>query len=167
MTTDTLSMNFYDYSALAINEKDTLKMSDYKGKMVLIVNVASECGYTPQYEGLQELQDTYGDKIQVIGFPCNQFGGQEPGSNEEVEAFCKSNYGVTFPMAAKVDVKGEYQHPLFKWLTSKELNGLDDYTIGWNFDKFLISADGKLLAHFHHKIEPISEEVLEFLQPDR
>ncbi len=155
--------NFYDLKAAAINEVDTLHMSDYKGKMVLIVNVASECGYTYQYEGLQKLQESYGDKLQVIGFPCNQFGGQEPGSNEDVLQFCKQNYGVTFPMASKVDVKGEKQHPLYTWLTSKELNGKDDHNILWNFNKFLISADGELVAYFSHKVKPMSEEILQYL----
>ena len=156
--------NFYDLKAVAINEVDTLRMSDYKGKMVLIVNVASECGYTYQYEGLQKLQESYGDKLQVIGFPCNQFGGQEPGSNEDVIQFCQKNYGVTFPLAAKVDVKGEKQHPVYTWLTSKELNGKDDHNILWNFNKFLISEDGELVAYFSHKVKPMSEEILQYLK---
>lgn len=158
------SANFYDYSATAIDGKSVLKMSDYKGKKILVVNVASKCGYTPQYEGLEKLYEKYSDRLVIIGFPCNQFLGQEPGSNDEVEEFCKVNYGVTFPLAAKIKVKGVDQHPIYTWLTNKDLNGLGDFKISWNFNKFLISENGELLAHFDTKVKPESDEIISWLE---
>ena len=116
-------------------------MEQYKGKQILIVNTASECGYTPQYQDLQKLHETYPNLV-MIGFPCNQFMGQEPGSNAEIKSFCQKNYGVTFLMAEKIDVKGKNQHPLYQWLTQKEKNGVENSTVSWNFNKFLIGADG-------------------------
>ncbi|HQU59615.1 MAG TPA: glutathione peroxidase [Saprospiraceae bacterium] len=150
---------FYSLSIAGL-EGDTLHMSDFKGKYVLCVNVASKCGFTPQYKPLQELYDKYQDKLVVIGFPCNQFLGQEPGSEEEIASFCERNYGVTFPMTEKIDVKGSDQHPIYSWLTHKELNGVDDAKVGWNFNKFLISPEGEWLAHFSSKVDPLSEEIV-------
>lgn len=155
-----ISTDFYDLSFVSITGKDTISMSSYKGKKVLIVNVASKCGYTPQYEELQSLYEKYGDKLEIIGFPCNQFMGQEPGTIEEIATFCKLNYGVTFPLAEKVEVKGNNQHPVYQWLTKKELNGQSDHNVSWNFNKFLISESGNLIAYFGSGIKPMSEEIL-------
>ncbi|MGC4100228.1 glutathione peroxidase [Ferruginibacter sp.] len=137
----------------------TIDFSQYKGKKILVVNTASKCGYTPQYEGLEKLYEKYKDKLVIVGFPANNFGGQEPGTNTEIKEFCKKNYGVTFPMAAKVSVKGEDTAPIFKWLCSKDQNGVLDAEIKWNFGKFLLDENGKLLAYFPSKVEPMSEEL--------
>ena len=142
----------------------TLDLSKFKGKKILIVNTASKCGYTYQYEGLEKLYDTYKDKLVIVGFPANNFGGQEPGSNEEIQSFCSSNFNVSFPMAAKVSVKGDDTAPLFKWLTSKSENGVLDANIAWNFNKFLIDENGKLIQHFNSKVEPTSEAITQYLK---
>lgn len=152
--------NFYDLEIMALDSQETIKMSDFKGKKLLLVNVASKCGYTYQYKELQELHEKYGDKVQVIGFPCNQFLFQEPGSSEQIQNFCSANYGVTFPLSTKISVKGSNQHPVYSWLTLKKYNGVEDYTVSWNFNKFLISEDGKLMAHFGSKVEPMSTDIL-------
>ena len=141
----------------------TIDFSQYKGKKILIVNTASKCGYTPQYEELETLYKTYGNKLVIVGFPANNFGGQEPGSNEEIKTFCTKNYGVTFPMAAKVSVKGDDIAPIYKWLTSKSENGVLDADIKWNFTKFLLDENGVLLAKFDSKVKPMSEEIVSYL----
>ncbi len=141
-------------------EGGTIDFSAYKGKKILIVNTASACGYTPQYKELQALYEKYKDKLVIIGFPANNFGGQEPGSNTEIKAFCEKNYGVSFPMAAKVSVKGDDMAPIYKWLTSKEANGVLDAEIRWNFNKFLIDENGKMLAYFPSKVTPMSDEII-------
>lgn len=140
-------------------EGGTIDFSSYKGKKILIVNTASKCGYTPQYTELEELYEKYKDKLVVIGFPANNFGGQEPGTNAEIKEFCTGTYHVTFPMAAKVSVKGDDIHPLFRWLTSKEKNGVMDSEIKWNFTKFLLNEKGELIASFPSKVKPMSEEI--------
>lgn len=145
-------------------EGGTIDFSKFKGKKILIVNTASKCGYTPQYEGLEKLYKEYKDKLVVVGFPANNFGQQEPGSDEEIQQFCKIRYGVTFPLATKVEVVGDQVHPLFKWLTSKEQNGVLDAQIKWNFTKFLVDENGKLLASFESKVTPQSEEILKYLK---
>ena len=152
--------NFHYFTVPTLDENGTLKMADYKGKKILVVNVASKCGFTSQYEGLQELNTKYGDKVQVIGFPCNQFMGQEPGGKEEIAAFCSKTYGVTFPMSTKVYVKGNDQHAIYKWLTEKSENQVGDYKVSWNFNKFLIDENGKLIAHYDSKVKPMSEELI-------
>jgi glutathione peroxidase len=151
-------MSFYELEIGGL-EGGTLRMSDYKGKYVLCVNVASKCGYTPQYKTLQELSEKYKDKLVVIGFPCNQFLGQEPGTSEEIASFCERNYGVTFPISEKLDVKGKNQHAVYQWLTRKELNGVSDASISWNFNKILVSPSGEWMAHFGSNVEPLSEEI--------
>jgi glutathione peroxidase len=151
--------NFHDLSVPTIDGKGTLKMIDFKGKYVLCVNVASECGYTPQYADLQKLAEKYADKLVVIGFPCNQFMGQEPGTAEDIQTFCKKNYGVTFPLSQKISVKGEEQHPIYQWLTTKSLNGVSDATIKWNFNKILVDPNGNWLKHFGSGVNPLSEEI--------
>ena len=128
---------------------------------MLFVNVASKCGYTPQYAELQELYDQYSEKLEIFGVPCNQFGGQEPGSDEEIAQFCKKNYGVTFTMLEKVDVKGSSQHPLYSWLTTKEKNGVMDATVRWNFHKFLVDEEGALINMYNSRTNPVGTEMLE------
>lgn len=136
-----------------------IKLSDYKGKYIVIVNTASECGYTPQYKDLQDFYESYKDSnIVVIGCPCNQFGAQEPGSEAEIKSFCSKNYGVSFPMSAKLDVKGPNQHPLYKWLTTKSMNGSGDFEVKWNFSKFVINPEGKLTWFFPSGVKPGDEE---------
>src|SRR6476646_11779058 len=124
----------------------------YKGKKILIVNTASKCGNTPQYAELEELYEKYKDKLVIVGFPANNFGSQEPGNNDEIKAFCTKNYGVTFPMAAKVSVKGDDIAPIFKWLTNKSENGVMDAEIKWNFTKFLLDENGVLISQFESNV---------------
>ena len=142
----------------------TIDFSKFKGKKILIVNTASKCGYTPQYDALEKLYEANKNKLVIVGFPANNFGGQEPGSNEEINAFCKKNYGVSFPMAEKVSVKGDDTHPLFNWLTSKSENGVIDAEIKWNFTKFLLDEKGKLLAVFPSKVNPLGDEIGAYLK---
>jgi glutathione peroxidase len=152
----------YDFKVPSL-DGSTIDFSKYKGKKVLIVNTASECGYTPQYADLEKLYEAHKSNLVVVGFPANNFGGQEPGTNTEIKEFCKKNYGVTFPMAGKVSVKGDDIHPLFKWLTTKSENGVMDAEIKWNFTKFLLDEKGKLIAVFPSKINPNSEEITKYL----
>jgi len=142
----------------------TIDFSKFKGKKILVVNTASKCGYTPQYEALQKLSNQYKDKLVIVGFPANNFGAQEPGSDGEIVEFCKKNYGVTFPLASKVSVKGDDTAPIYKWLTSKSENGVLDATIAWNFNKFLLDENGKMLAYFPSKVTPDSEEITKYLK---
>ena len=155
--------SFYDLSVRGI-DGDMIHMRDFEGKYVLCVNVASKCGFTPQYESLQKLYDQYRDQLVIVGFPCNQFLGQEPGTEEEIAAFCKKNYGVTFPLTEKINVKGKDQHPVYAWLTDENLNGVGSDKVGWNFHKFLISPEGKWLASFPSKVDPLSEEIVSYLE---
>ena len=142
-----------DFSARA-NDGTDVDLAAYSGQVVLVVNTASECGFTPQYQGLQELHTTYADDgFAVLGFPCNQFGGQEPGDAEEIGAFCEKNYGVTFPLFEKVDVNGDQAHPLFRWLR-EETSGLMGSAIKWNFTKFLIGRDGTVLKRYGSTTTP-------------
>lgn len=150
--------SLYDLSFTDI-EGNEISMEQFRGKKILFVNTASECGFTPQYEELQALNDTYGDKIVVIGFPCDQFGGQEPGSEEDIQTFCKKNYGVTFLMASKVEVKGDGQHSLYQWLTSEA----GDVSVRWNFEKFVVDEEGNLLGHFRSQVKPMNEKIIELL----
>ncbi|MUK89767.1 redoxin domain-containing protein [Ornithinibacillus sp. L9] len=146
-------MSVYDFSATTIDGTEK-SLADYKEKVLLIVNTASECGFTPQLEGLQNLFDTYKDKgFEVLGFPCNQFGSQDPGSNEEIQSFCQKNYGVTFQMFSKVDVKGENVHPLFNYLTH-EAKGLLTKEIKWNFTKFLVDKNGQVIDRYAPQTKP-------------
>jgi len=154
---------FYDLAVEGI-EGDTLRMSDYQGKYVLIVNVASKCGFTPQYKDLQKLYEQYADRLVIIGFPCNQFMNQEPGTEEEIQDFCELNYGVTFPLTAKIDVKGPNQHPVYQWLTTRELNGKTSHEVKWNFHKFIVSPEGKLIGSFPSKVLPLGNEITSLLK---
>jgi glutathione peroxidase len=158
-----LLKGIHDFKVPGLDGSD-IDFSRFKGKKILIVNTASKCGYTRQYDDLQKLYEAHKDKLVIVGFPANNFGGQEPGSNQEIKEFCKKNYGVTFPMAEKVSVKGDDTHPLFQWLTRKELNGVMDAEIKWNFTKFLLDENGKLIAVFPSRVEPGSEEITRYLR---
>ena len=141
----------------------TINFKKFKGKKILIVNTASKCGYTIQYEELQKLYTQYSNNLVIVGFPANNFGGQEPGSKTEIKEFCKKNYGVTFPMADKVSVKGDDIAPIFKWLTHKDENGVLDAEIKWNFTKFLLDENGVLIAKFDSKVKPMSQDITKYL----
>lgn len=151
--------SIYDFKVEGLTG-GTIDLAKYKGKKILIVNTASACGYTTQYEGLEALYKKYQDKLVIIGFPANNFGGQESGTNSEIKEFCKKNYGVTFPMAAKISVKGNDIAPIYQWLCNKTENGVLDATIGWNFNKFLLDEKGNMIAHFESKVTPMSEEII-------
>jgi len=140
-----------------------IDFSKFKGKKVLIVNVASKCGYTSQYKELQKLSEMYKEQLVIIGVPCNQFGNQEPGSPSEIASFCKLNYGVKFLITEKVKVKGDKQHKLYSWLTNKEQNGNIDASVRWNFQKFLIDENGKLLKYFKSSTKPLDTEITNLL----
>ena len=154
--------SIYDFKVPSLDGQ-TIDFSKYKGKYILVVNTASQCGYTKQYADLEKLYEGHKDNLVIVGFPANNFGGQEPGSNAEIKEFCKKNYGVTFPMAEKVSVKGSDTHPLFQYLTSKEKNGVQDAEIKWNFTKFLLDKNGKLVAVFPSAVNPMSEEITKYL----
>jgi glutathione peroxidase len=157
-----LATGIYDFKVPGL-DGSTIDLSAYKGKKILIVNTASQCGYTPQYADLQALHEKYKDKLVVIGFPANNFGQQEPGSNADINSFCKKNYGVSFLMAEKVSVKGSDIHPLFSYLTAEAKKmGVED-PIRWNFTKFLVDEKGKLVAVFPSKVKPMSEEITRYL----
>jgi len=145
---------FYDFSATSITGEEVL-MSSYKDKVILIVNVASECGFTPQYEGLEKLYKTYHTQgFEILGFPSNQFGGQEPGSAEEIQNFCKLNFGVTFPLFEKIEVNGDHTHPLYAFLKSEATGFLGSESIKWNFTKFLIDKKGKVIDRYGSATKP-------------
>ena len=140
-----------------------IHFSDFKGKHILLVNVASKCGFTPQYKGLEKLYQTYKEKLVVIGVPCNQFGKQEPGSSNEIQEFCEANYGVSFLITEKVDVKGINQHPLYSWLTQRKLNNKKSSSVKWNFQKYLISPEGKLIDYYFSITKPMSSKITKHL----
>jgi glutathione peroxidase len=150
----------YDFTLKNIDGKDA-KLDQYRGKALLLVNVASQCGYTPQYEGLQKLYSKYKDKgLVVLGFPANNFGAQEPGSDQEIKTFCSTKYNVTFPMFSKISVKGPDEHPLYKFLTDQETDPKFAGEISWNFNKFLIDKNGNIVARFDSKDTPESDKVV-------
>jgi glutathione peroxidase len=155
---------FYNFKVNDING-DTYDLSQLKGKKVLVVNTASKCGYTPQYEDLQTLYEKYGgENFTVIGFPANNFMNQEPGSNSEIETFCKEEYGVTFPMMAKISVKGEDIHPLYEWLTEKEKNGKEDAKVKWNFQKFMIDEQGNWVDYAKTATNPLDDKIVNWIK---
>tara|TARA_B110000438_G_scaffold151809_1_gene145843 strand:- start:128 stop:706 length:579 start_codon:yes stop_codon:yes gene_type:complete len=145
--------SFYDYSAKDINGK-LISMDSFKGKSILIVNVASRCGYTSQYEGLQELYETYNDSLVVLGFPSNDFLWQEPGTNSDIKLFCQRTYGVNFPMFEKIHVKGKNKHPIYEWLSASKMNGWNNETPDWNFNKYLLNKEGELIKVFKADVKP-------------
>ena len=154
---------FHDFTVQTIDGK-TISLSQFKGKKVLVVNTASKCGFTPQYADLEKLYQQYGgEKFTIIGFPANNFLGQEPGTNEEIQHFCQVNYGVTFPMMAKISVKGDDIDPLYQWLTTKELNGMMDAKVTWNFQKFMIDENGHLAGMVPPKEKPFSEKIVNWI----
>ena len=155
--------SLYNIEINSISE-EKINLADYKGKKILFVNVASECGFTPQYEGLQELYELYKDKLMVIGVPSNQFGRQEPGTATEIQSFCKINFGVTFLITEKVDVKGDKQHPLYAWLTQKEQNGVKNSSVKWNFQKYLVDENGKLIDYYFSLTKPMSRKITKHLK---
>ncbi|MBT8308947.1 MAG: glutathione peroxidase [Flavobacteriaceae bacterium] len=140
-----------------------INLKDFQGKYLLFVNVASKCGFTSQYKALQSLHDNYNDKLMVIGVPCNQFGGQEPGTAEDIGVFCERNYGVSFLMTEKINVKGTNQHPLYSWLTTKGLNGKSNSSVKWNFQKYLVGQNGKLINHYLSITGPMSNKITKHL----
>ncbi|MGB0368096.1 MAG: glutathione peroxidase [Flavobacteriales bacterium] len=155
--------NFHQFTATTLDGGE-LDFSTLKGKKVLVVNVASKCGLTPQYEDLQKLYSQYGgDKFEIIGFPANNFMGQEPGTGEQIAEFCQKNYGVTFTMMEKISVKGKDQSPIYKWLTSKDENGVMDAKVSWNFEKFLIDEEGNLAKNIEPKTKPMDDEIVNWV----
>lgn len=155
---------FYDLSATDI-DGNSVDFSKYKGKKVMIVNVASECGYTPQYKSLQELYDSYRNSgFEILAFPCNQFMGQEPGSASQIISFCEKNYGVTFTLFEKIEVKGKNLHPVYAWLTDKSLNGVENDSVSWNFNKFLIDENGQYILHLKSNIQPKDDSIIQWIE---
>jgi glutathione peroxidase len=155
-----LKGSFYDFTVNDLSGKP-VSLKEYKGKTVVLINVASKCGFTPQYADWQKFHEKYGDKIAVLGFPANNFMSQEPGSSEEIAEFCQKNYGVTFRMFEKIEVSGKDKAPLYNWLSNKDLNGWNDKEPSWNFCKYLINKDGKLTHFFESKITPENPEFLQ------
>ncbi|SFM97457.1 glutathione peroxidase [Chryseobacterium oleae] len=162
-TNELMGKTIYDFKVESLDGNE-INFADFKGKKILIVNTASECGFTPQYADLEKVYEEYKDKLVIVGFPANNFGGQEPGTNTEIGAFCQKNYGVTFPLAAKVSVKGDDTAPIFKYLTEKELNGVKNTTILWNFTKFLIDENGKLVDTFISTTKPTDDAITKYLK---
>jgi len=155
--------SIYDIPLKTIDGKD-FSLATLKGKKILIVNTASFCGFTNQYAELQKLHEKYGDKVAVLGFPSNDFGGQEPENEQTIKQFCQKNYGVTFQMFSKISVKGEKMHPLYKWLSSKELNGWNDKAPSWNFSKYLINENGELIKFYSSTVKPLDPEIINAIQ---
>jgi len=141
-----------------------IDLKQFKGKFILFVNVASKCGFTPQYKDLQNLHEAYGNRLRVIGLPCNQFGAQEPGNANEIESFCEVNYGVSFLITEKIDVKGKNQHPIYKWLTNKTENGVSNSTVKWNFQKYLVSEEGKFVDYYYSTTNPMNKKIIKHLK---
>lgn len=156
-------MNLYDIKIDSLQGKP-IKLSDYKNKFILFVNVASKCGFTPQYKDLETLSETYKENLVVIGVPCNQFGGQEPGNSDEIQEFCEVNYGVSFLMTEKIDVKGDNQHPLYTWLTDKKMNQKKSSSVKWNFQKYFIDKEGNLIDYFFSITGPLSSKITKHLK---
>lgn len=166
MTSKTLQAQYnsiYDFKVESL-DGGTIDFSQFKGKKILIVNTASKCGYTPQYEELETLYKKYQDKLVIVGFPANNFLRQEPGSNEEIKAFCQKNYGVSFPMAAKISVKGKNMHPIYIWLTEKKYNHYSNSSVKWNFQKYLLDEKGNLVQMFSPGVKPESEEIISAIE---
>ncbi len=157
---ETAKQSLYDFKVKSLVGGKTVDLSKYKGKKVVILNVASKCGYTKQYADWEKFNKEHGDKVVVLGFPANNFGGQEPGTSEEIATFCSATYGVTFPMFEKVSVLGEDQAPIYKWLTTKELNGWNDKVPTWNFCKYVVNENGELTNFFASKVLPTDAEFL-------
>ena len=158
-----INSSIYDISINSITG-EPIDLKAFKGKKILFVNTASECGFTGQYEDLEKLHKKYQDKLVVIGVPCNQFGGQEPGTLTEIKTFCEVNYGVTFLLTEKVDVKGDNQHPLYAWLTKKENNGVKNSGVKWNFQKYLIDENGNYINYYYSITKPMSSKITKYFE---
>lgn len=158
----TMEKSIYDFKLKDIDGNE-VDFEQYRGQKLLLVNVASKCGYTPQYADLQELHEKYGEQVTIIGFPANNFGDQEPGTNEEIKQFCSESFGVTFPMMDKVSVKGADKHPLFRWLSDKDLNGWNDKEPSWNFCKYFINEKGELVKFFPSSVKPTDDEIISLI----
>lgn len=154
---------FYNIEINSLQNKP-IQLANFEGKHILFVNVASKCGFTPQYKDLEKLHQEYKENLVVIGVPCNQFGKQEPGNSQEIEEFCQVNYGVSFLITEKIDVKGNDQHPLYAWLTSKKLNGKKSSSVKWNFQKYIVSPEGKLIDYFFSITKPMSSKITKYLK---
>ena len=154
--------SIYDFKIQDL-EGGTIDFSKFKGKKILVVNTASMCGFTPQYEGLEKLYEANKDKLVIVGFPSDNFGNQEFHNDDSISTFCRKDHGVTFPLTTRVDVKGANTTPVFKYLCNKSENGILDATISWNFNKFIIDENGKLLQHFDSKVTPDSPELLQYI----
>ncbi len=155
--------SFYDIQINDLKGK-AINLSEYKNKHILFVNVASKCGFTPQYESLEKLSNTYKNNLVVIGVPCNQFGKQEPGNSSEIEEFCQVNYGVSFVITEKIEVKGDDIHPLYEWLTLRSFNGKKSSSVKWNFQKYLLNPEGKLIDYFFSITKPFSSKITKHLR---
>lgn len=160
-----MAATIHAYSIEGI-DGETIDFSTFKGKKILAVNVASECGLTPQYIQLQGLYEQFADQLVVVGFPSNDFAGQEPGSDKQIQAFCSKNYGVTFPLTTKIKVKGEDKHPIYQFLTEKAQNEKADTAVSWNFQKYILDEEGRLLAMFPPQTEPLDDRLLRSLELD-
>lgn len=157
------SKPIYDIQINSLQGKP-IDLSQFKGKKILFVNVASKCGYTPQYRELQELHETYKKNVVVIGVPCNQFGKQEPGNAEDIQDFCEVNYGVSFLITEKLNVKGSEQHPLYEWLSKKALNGKKNSVVKWNFQKYLVDENGEFIDFFYSITKPMNPRITSYLK---
>lgn len=157
------TQSIYDIKINTLTGDQEINLSDFKGKKIMFVNVASKCGFTPQYEELQKLHEEYKDKLVVIGVPCNQFGGQEPGSAQQIAEFCSLTYGVKFLMTEKINVKGDNKHSLYQWLTQKKLNGKKNSAVRWNFQKYIVDENGELVDFFYSMTSPTSSKITKLL----
>jgi glutathione peroxidase len=160
---DTIPRTIYEFKVQSLLA-DTIDFSRFKGKKILIVNTASKCGFTPQYKELETLSNQFKEQLVVVGFPSNNFLFQEPKAGKEIAEFCQRNYGVTFPMAEKISVRGKHKAPIYHWLTNKKYNGYQNSRVKWNFQKYLIDENGKLIAIFNPKVSPLSDEILNAIQ---
>lgn len=159
-TENAVVKSFYEFTMKDLNGAE-VDFSAFKGKKIMVVNVASKCGYTPQYEALQKLYSENSDKLVILGFPANNFGGQEPGSNEEIKSFCSENYGVTFPMFEKISVKGFDKHPIYRWLSDAQQNGWNNEEPSWNFCKYILNEEGELIKFFPSKVAPLDQQIID------
>jgi len=155
--------SIYDFVIQKLDSEEQLYFKDFKGKYLMLVNVASRCGFTYQYQALQQLYEQRKDHLTIVGLPCNQFLFQESGSESKIASFCQLKYGVTFPVTTKIKVKGSNQHPIYQWLTQNQFNGVGDFKVSWNFNKFLVDPHGTLLGHFGSKIEPNDPQIVSFM----